>query len=232
MKIKSETINEISFDFRKKETKNKKPINKVNAIIQGIIFSLVMLDIGATFYTINNQLEQRNQKLEKDINQYYSQLKSTHKEYKETKDEKLQVSVDKIKNGFAQYKPQTNVGQLMLLNEMVYFKNEYYKLSPDNPYTEKQGKEINDYLDKTITKDRFDNLDYKINCGFLISCHIIAYHLNDSFHQINNKFEEFKRKKYFELSHKEELQKFNNLSPNQKMKLYDTKQDPYSKNFW
>lgn len=227
MKIKNELINVNSFDFRKSKEITKK--NKIR--LGGIIFILSLLDITGTYWSLNNQIKSLEQKTTSDLMEYTT-LRNSHKEFKEKKTDKITVDVESIKKGFDNFKPQTSVGELLLLSEILHFKNEYYKLNPDNPYTEKQGIEIQNYLDKTISKEMFNKGDFAIQCSYHISCHILKYSFNDELNQHDNTMEMAKRKRFFELSHKEEMLEFYKLPITEQQRRYETKKDPFSKNFW
>lgn len=228
MKFKQNLINTEHFDFRK--TDNKKPIKK-RSMLGLFCCSLLLLDMTATVYKMESYNQQFKQKLNQDYVSY-TKLASSHKEFKENKNEVLKVDIDKIKQGFENYKPQTQIGKLLLLNEYVFFKNQYYKYQQDNPYTKQDEKNIETALKGVVTNDTVARKDNYIDCGISVTCQIVGYYMNKQTNHFDNRLEELKRKKMFELNHKEEMQKFMELSVEERLELFKNKKDPYSLYVW
>lgn len=229
---KNDLVSELSFEFGRKINNNsKKSISNKYKIIITILIALSYIDFTGTVVSINKQLEQSAIENAYDVHSL-NYLQDAHKDYKENTTERLTINVDSIKKGFDNFKPQTNIGQILLLNEYVYFKNEYYKLNSDNPYTKTQIKEINDYLNIKFHKEDFNKKEVGIKCSYHISCYFLLPSFNEMSQKEGDFVESAKRKKYFELSHKEEMQRFLSLPLQEQAKLFEKKEDPYSKNLW
>lgn len=227
MKFKQNLINEEHFDFKKTE----KIKSSKKSIFGAVFYVLFMLDMSATIYKMESYNQQYKQKLNHDYISY-NNLTASHKEFKENKNEVLKVDIAKIKQGFTNYKPQTQIGKLLLLNEYVFFKNQYYKYQQDNPYTPEDEKNIEAALEGVVTNDTFAKKDNSIDCGISITCQFVGYYMNQKINYWDNRLEELKRKKLFEVNHKEEMQKFMELSVEERLELFKNKKDPYSRYIW
>ena len=71
-----------------------------------------------------------------------------------------------------------------------------------------------------------------MQCNYQITCNILKYSVNDKIQSYNDQTEMNKRKKFYELTHKKEMQDFYNLPYEVRNRMLQEKQDPISKNFW
>lgn len=223
MRLNSEKINDLNFDFKKKDLNIKNAKNR-STMWSRIIIALLFLDISTTIFNVRDQLNTSFQKSVKDYEEY-GKLKAI------TEDKNFDIN--KVKEGFSEYQPQTNVGKMLLLIDFVYFKNEYYKgKNVKTNYTEKEGKEISDYLEKSIIRERIEPTSESIKCNFSITCPIVAYYVNDRIYKTEKVLNNVRRKLYFELYNKDKVKNFIDLDTKEKLYLLDNKQDVFSKNLW
>lgn len=223
MKLKNKKITEEIFDFTKKPIKTKKKLSFINLIIPILLF-----DMMGTVWTLSEQARNLELNQKQDFLHYQSLLNMRLP----NEENKIQVNIEKLKIAFNNFKPQTNMGQILLLNEMTYYKNEYFSLNQNNEITSKQGAEISQHIDKTIKKEYFEKNNYTMQCNYQITCNILKYSVNDKIQSYNDQTEMNKRKKFYELTHKKEMQDFYNLPYEVRNRMLQEKQDPISKNFW
>lgn len=226
MRLKAKSINEESFDFKK--IIPKKQIKKKITLFS-LIIPILFLDIIGTTWSLNSQTKEMAEKATEDFNNYKNLLNLHYQENKETKNK---IEADTVKKSFDNFKPQTEMGQLLLLNEMVYYKNEYFKINTNSLINEKTSKEIIKHIDNTIKKEDFISKNESFKCTYHVTCYLLKYSLQDKLTKNEDSITNLKRKKFFELSHKKEMQEFYKLPFEIRNKLLQEKQDPISKNFW